>query len=140
MIVKDLFVVLLGLGGGLVAGCGFVAFLTVLGIVPRLVQLSKTARFIQSYEWSVVLGALAGTWGSLRNPAGQFSPLLAVPAGLFCGVFVGMLAAALTEVINVIPIFAKRIGIDGQLASALMAIALGKIIGSLFQWLYFINL
>ncbi|MEH7228677.1 stage V sporulation protein AB, partial [Bacillus safensis] len=47
MIGKWLFVVLVGLGGGLTVGAGFVAFLTVLGIIPRLMQLTKTHRFIQ---------------------------------------------------------------------------------------------
>ncbi|KYC64024.1 hypothetical protein B4100_3158 [Heyndrickxia coagulans] len=58
---------------------------------------------------------------------------------MFCGLFVGMLAAALTEVVNVIPIFSKRIGMDGRLAGALMAIVLGKVAGALFQWLYYVN-
>ncbi|GER66075.1 stage V sporulation protein AB [Weizmannia acidilactici] len=137
-IVKEMFAAFCGLGGGLVAGCGYVAFLTVLGIVPRLVQLSKTAKFIQYYEWAVVLGVLSGTWWGLGDAGGRLPLFVAAPAGLFCGVFVGMLAAALTEVINVIPIFSKRIGMDRRLISALMAIVIGKVAGSLFQWLYFV--
>lgn len=36
MIVSILFVIFVGLGGGLTVGAGFVAFLTVMGIVPAL--------------------------------------------------------------------------------------------------------
>ncbi|KHD85825.1 stage V sporulation protein AB [Bacillus ginsengihumi] len=132
-------VILIGLGSGLMVGCGFVAFLTVLGIVPRLTQLSKSDHLVQYYEWAIVLGVVLGTWTELRNIVLHLGGIISIPIGLFSGIFVGMLAAALTEVVNVIPIFAKRIGIDGQLISALMAIVLGKVVGSLFQWIYFVN-
>jgi stage V sporulation protein AB len=56
------------------------------------------------------------------------------------GVFFGMLAAALTEVLNVLPILTKRIGVNEQIITLLMAIVLGKIVGSLFHWLYFVHL
>ena len=55
------------------------------------------------------------------------------------GVFVGMLAAALTEVLNVFPILAKRVGIEDRIIILIMAIVLGKIFGSLFHWIYFVN-
>jgi stage V sporulation protein AB len=53
--------------------------------------------------------------------------------------FIGMLAAALTEVLNVFPILAKRIGLGDKIVILLMAIVFGKIIGSLFHWIYFVN-
>ncbi|GAA3322487.1 hypothetical protein GCM10020331_042560 [Ectobacillus funiculus] len=59
---------------------------------------------------------------------------------MLCGVFVGMLSAALTEVLNVLPILAKRIGVDGKkIVVLLMALVLGKVLGSLFHWLYLIK-
>ena len=39
MIIKSLFIIFIGLAGGLSVGAGYVAFLTVLGIIPRLTQL-----------------------------------------------------------------------------------------------------
>jgi stage V sporulation protein AB len=50
-----------------------------------------------------------------------------------------MLAAALTEVLNVFPILAKRIGIADKIVILLMAIVFGKVAGSLFHWPYFID-
>src|SRR5699024_12191831 len=41
--------------------------------------------------------------------------------GIFHGIFVGMLAAALTEVLNVFPILSKRIGVNHSLKWLLMA-------------------
>jgi stage V sporulation protein AB len=56
------------------------------------------------------------------------------------GIFNGMLAAALTEVLNVFPVLSKRIGIQEKIIYLLMALVLGKIAGSLFQWIYFVDL
>lgn len=139
MIIKIPAVIFIGIASGLTVGAGFVAFLSVLGIIPRLMQLSKTMKMIHWYEWAVVLGALSGVAASLRNPILGIADYFLIPMGLAGGVFYGMLAAGLTEVLNVLPILAKRIGIDGKLLSLLMAIVFGKIFGSVFQWVYFIH-
>jgi stage V sporulation protein AB len=78
-------------------------------------------------------------FASLRDPALHISVYFLIPLGLTGGVFVGMLAAGLTEVVNVFPILTKRIRLDGQIIILIMAIVLGKIFGSIFQWLYFIK-
>lgn len=139
MTISVLFVIFVGCASGLAVGSGFVAFLTVLGVIPRLTQLTKTMRLISWYEWAVVLGAILGTIGSLRDPVLGFSPYVTIPLGLAGGVFIGMLAAALTEVLNVLPILAKRVRVDDKLEILLMAIVLGKIFGSLFHWIYFVG-
>lgn len=69
-----------------------------------------------------------------------FFPAFLIPIGLMYGIFIGMLAAALTEVTNVLPILAKRIGVDDQIVWLLMAIVIGKVAGSLFHWMYFARL
>lgn len=132
-------VIFIGLASGLAVGSGFVAFLTVLGIIPRLTQLTKTMKMIRFYEWAVILGVVVGGIGTLWDPLLFFSPYILIPIGLATGVFIGMVAAGLTEVLNVLPILAKRIGIDGQIVILLMAIVFGKIFGSLYQWIYFVD-
>ncbi|MGD6804081.1 stage V sporulation protein AB [Rossellomorea vietnamensis] len=129
-----------GLAGGLAVGSGLVAFLTVLGIIPRLTQLTKTMKMIHFYEWAVVFGAVIGSIFSLNEFTLIFSPFVLIPIGLMSGTFVGMLAAALTEVLNVLPILTKRIGINDRIITLLMAIVFGKVLGSLFHWLYFVRL
>lgn len=47
MVIKSVFLAFIGFGGGIAVGSGFVAFLTVLGIIPRLMQLSKTFCYIR---------------------------------------------------------------------------------------------
>lgn len=139
MTIKIILTIFLGVASGLSVGAGFVAFLTVLGIIPRLTQLTKTMKMIQSYEWAVVIGALTGVFASLRDPLLNQSPYLLIPLGITGGVFIGMLAAGLTEALNVFPILAKRIRLDGEIVILIMAIVLGKIFGSIFQWLYFVH-
>jgi stage V sporulation protein AB len=139
MTIEILTVIFVGFAGGLVVGTGFVAFLVVLGVIPRLTQLTKTMQWIRAYEWSAVTGAVAGGWMSLRHSVLYISKYWLIPIGLLHGVFIGMLAAALTEVLNVWPILAKRIGVDDKIVILLMAIVFGKIAGSLFQWIYFVN-
>jgi len=138
-VISNLLLIIIGFSGGLSVGCGFVAFLTVLGIIPRLSQLTKTYGAIRKYEWGVVLGVIAGTWFGLRNDELGLPAYLLLPIGLAAGMFVGMLAAALTEVLNVFPILAKRLGINEQILLLLMAIVLGKVLGSLFHWTFFID-
>ncbi|MGX6442633.1 stage V sporulation protein AB [Neobacillus sp. K501] len=139
MTIKIIVVMFVGLASGLAVGSGFVAFLTVLGIIPRLTQLSKTMKMIHHYEWAVVLGALTGVVASLRDPVLGVTPYIMIPLGLADGIFVGMLAAGLTEALNVFPVLAKRMGIDGKIIILIMAIVLGKIAGSIFQWVYFVH-
>ncbi|WP_409297979.1 stage V sporulation protein AB [Peribacillus sp. SCS-26] len=140
MMIELVAVLLVGLAGGLAVGSGFVAFLTVLGIVPRLTQLTKTIHKTRQYEWAVILGALTGGWLSLGEPVLHAAPIILMPIGLASGIFNGMLAAALTEVLNVLPILSKRIGVQEKIVYLMMALVLGKVLGSLFQWIFYVDL
>lgn len=137
MTIHVISILFVGLAGGLAVGSGFVAFLTVLGVIPRLTQLTKTQSMLRYYEWSVIAGVLCGSWLSLRQPFLNGPMFILAVIGLLSGVFNGMLAAALTEVLNVFPILAKRIGIHEKIVYLLMAFVFGKICGSLFQWVFF---
>ncbi|WP_240377658.1 stage V sporulation protein AB [Bacillus piscicola] len=139
MVLEILVTALIGLGGGLAVGSGLVAFISVLGIIPRLVQLSKTYQAIHAYEIAVIAGAMAGSFATLHHLELHLPRVVTMPIGLAAGIFVGMLAAALTEVLNVFPILAKRIGLEKNIIILVMAIVLGKIVGSLFHWLFFVD-
>ncbi|WP_208588174.1 stage V sporulation protein AB [Gracilibacillus suaedae] len=130
----------IGFGSGLMVGAGFVAFLTVLGIIPRLVQLSKSIDWMKHYQASVIVGTLLGTYLSFTEWTLNLPVYILGFWGLLHGIFIGMLAAALTEVLNVFPILMKRLGIDKELLWLLMAIVIGKIAGSLFHWIIFVDI
>jgi len=137
MIISYLVEIIVGLSAGLAVGSGFVAFLTVLGVIPRLVQLSKAREFIRHFEWAVVLGAMVGIYLSFGELKFVTHPIFEAYWGLLHGIFIGMLAAGLTEVLNVFPILARRMHVHDYIPYLLMALVLGKIIGSLFQWIIF---
>lgn len=138
-IASSVLLMLIGLSGGLIVGSGLVALLTVLSLIPRLVQITKCESHLIYFQWAVVFGAFASTLFTSFCPPLYLAPgWLAVP-GLFMGLFVGLLAAALTEVLNVIPILAKRIYVYEYLHLFILALALGKITGSLFYWMYFVK-
>lgn len=138
LVIENLILIILGLAGGLAVGAGYVAFLTVLNIIPRLTQLTKTRKLLKFYELAVILGALWSGWSGLRDYSFNFADGLTLFIGLFSGIFIGMLAAALTEVLNVIPVLTKRIGMNDKLMLFMLAIIFGKMFGSLFHWLYFV--
>ncbi|OYD09981.1 stage V sporulation protein AB [Paludifilum halophilum] len=126
-----------GLAGGLAVGSGFVAFLTVLDVIPRLTVMSRAQKVVPLYEYALIFGALISTWVDFRGWSASLIPISAVPVGALAGCFVGLLAAALTEVINVLPILAKRMGLKSRIMYLLMAMVIGKVVGSLFQWILF---
>ena len=61
---------------------------------------------------------------------------LLVLIGVFAGIFVGCLSIALSEVLDGIPIFARRIRLKMGVSIAVLMVAVGKIAGSI---VYFIN-
>lgn len=127
----------IGLAGGVAVGSGTVAFLIVLDIIPRLAQLTHSFGRIRLYERAVVAGSVFWTFADFfdwRFSASGFAPAL---FGLFAGCFVGLLAAALTEVVNVFPVLAKRLGMVRHLVTLLMAMVFGKVAGSLYEFLLY---
>src|SRR5690625_4002423 len=108
-IISQLFI---GFSSGIAVGAGFVAVLTMLGIVPRLLNLGQTPYQINWYTLSLVLGTLVGSFLTFTEIKLNL-PFIILPLwGLFHGLFIGMVIAALAEVLNVYPIIAKRIGLS----------------------------
>lgn len=138
---KDLaanaFLAFFGLAGGIAVGSGMVAFLVVLDIIPRLAQITRSFDQVLRFESAVVIGSVFWTFADFFTWSVPLWPAVSSFVGLFDGIFVGMLAAALTEVLNVFPILAKRLKLNGMLVWLLMAMVLGKVCGSLFDWLVF---
>ncbi|MGN7455856.1 stage V sporulation protein AB [Paenibacillus pasadenensis] len=137
-LLAGLFMAMLGLAGGIAVGSGMVALLIVFDLIPRLAQLARAFRLSAAFESAVVGGSLFWTWADFFGWRAPLPAALALPLpGLLCGMFIGMLAAALTEVMNVLPILAKRLRLTGYLGALVMAMVLGKTAGSLFDWLVY---
>lgn len=127
--------ILLGLSSGGVVAAGIFSFISAIGIVPRMAKRTATQKYIPLYEDMITIGGVFGTttmFVSYHLPIGNI--LVAIFA-FANGIFVGCLAIALAEVLNVIPIFLRRSRIVAGIPMFICSIALGKIFGS---FLYFI--
>ncbi|MDQ0194507.1 stage V sporulation protein AB [Paenibacillus wynnii] len=128
---------LLGIAGGVAVGSGVIALFIVLDMIPRLAQLTSSYNKVHWYEGAMVGGSLIGTLSDFWNWRISAGPIVELGVGLFDGIFVGLLAAALTEVLNVLPILAKRLNMTRYLFGMLMAMVCGKVAGSLFDWVVY---
>lgn len=127
----------LGLASGLAVGSGLVAFLVVLDVIPRLAQISGCTSRGPALEAAVVAGAVFWTCADFFGIRLGMPDFVLPAVGLLVGGFVGTVAAALTEVLNVFPILARRLRMEEWLRWLLAAMVLGKVLGSLFEWLAF---
>ena len=133
---KQVLMALIGLsGGGIVAG-GLFGFIVSLGVVSDFADRTRTADKVLLYEDAVALGGIVG---NLLYTYRVVLPGMSWGLGLFgllAGIFVGCWAMALTEILNVFPIFTRRIRLTKGIAYIILSVAIGKGIGSLvyFFW------
>jgi stage V sporulation protein AB len=132
---RGVMVFVAGLAGGFAVGSAFVALLIVLDIVPRLVQFTRAHRRSWAFESALLCGSMYFNCADFFHWSLPLPKITLLVPAIFQGVFVGMLAAALTEVLNVIPILTKRLKLKPYLFALLLAMALGKVAGSLVDWL-----
>lgn len=115
---------------------GLFAFLALVGVVTRLAAGTTTAKYLMFYEDMALFGCTAGNVLFLYRfalPLGN--PFLGM-YGIGAGVFTGCLAAALAEVVNMIPVLSERVNLKKGMTGIMVMFALGKLVGSLFGLLY----
>ncbi|MBD5549995.1 MAG: hypothetical protein HDQ96_02290 [Lachnospiraceae bacterium] len=154
------FLAVYGVSSGFLVSAGIFTVLLAVGLTPRFVGKTHTAKKIFLYEGCITAGAVLGTffgivpvlshtgvlirqWISQSGIEGGLSFLQVIDiggeiflavAGLFIGMFVGCLALAIAEMLNSIPIFARRISYRHGLGIAVLAVAIGKLLGSLYYF------
>lgn len=156
MFIRQIFLAVLGASFGFIVSGGVFTVLISVGLIPRFAGKMHIAKHIFILEEMVVLGTLAGDFLSVFSDYGklgewvlshrifgaQATPgvwhaagnLMLILFGVFSGIFVGCLALAIAEMLNTIPIFARRIGFRHGLGFAILAVALGKLAGSLIYF------
>lgn len=129
---KQVALAFIGLSAGGVIAAGVFAFLAIIGVFPRLIGKTGTKRHILLYDTVIVAGGVTGNLLDLYeipvNFGGNF--LLAV-FGLAVGIFVGCLVMSLAETLKTVPVINRRIGLAVGLQYVILAIAAGKLVGSL---------
>lgn len=163
-ILQILFYILFGLcGGGLVAA-GLFAFITILGLVPRLAARTHTASQIHRYENWIVAGALfgnllnlhqvpfyqMGVWlgntlpawlsGGWEKGLALVSSIVPVVMGTVSGIFVGCLVMSLAETLDALPTMSRRVHLSVGIQYIIEALAIGKLVGSLVYFYFQISM
>ena len=132
---KEIFLVVFSVASGLMVSAGVFAFIAAIGIIPRMAWRTGTRHYVRFYEDVIVLGGLFGTttmFVDYRLPPWWW---LMIAVAALEGVFVGVLAMALTEVLNVMPILMRRTRLTKGLQWIILSFALGKVAGSLIYYL-----
>lgn len=143
---------LAGLSFGMLAAAGVFTVLSAVGLIPRFAGKTHSAKEVWLYENMVMTGTIVGCVSSIFHRYLHIGSWLkeALPglgrlwealgqgflgiSGLFYGMFVGCLALAIAEMLDSIPILTRRISFRHGLGCVVLAMAVGKLCGSL---LYF---
>lgn len=125
-----------GLCGGLLVAGGLFAFLALVGVVTRLAAGTTTAKYLMFYEDAALLGCTAGNLLFLYRFGLPLGNIFLGMYGLGSGVFTGCLAAALAEVVNMMPVLSERVSLKKGMVGIMVLFALGKAAGSLFGLLW----
>ncbi len=145
---KELRYVLLivsGISAGFATAAAFVAFITLLGIFSKYAAKTRTARECITYENFLIFGILTSTLVQFFlsfHTIGADTPAIPVhwlgiailiAIGFFGGIYTGFLIGGLSEVVNSIPIFARKTHIAKKLPYVIYSLALGKGLFNIIQ-------
>lgn len=125
-----------GISFGAAVAAGLFAFITTVGVVTRLAAGTKTAKYVMLYETIAIIGVTAANSVDLFQVGFPAGTVFRSVCGLFFGVFVGCLAAALAEVVNVFPVMTRRIKLKVGMAYLVLAFALGKGFGAWYHLMW----
>lgn len=132
-IVRTIVYYLTGIAFGAAVAAGLFAFITTVGVVTRLAAGTKTAKHVMLYETIAIFGVTLANGFDLFQWEILCGVVCRTLCGFFSGVFVGCLAAALAEVVNVLPVMTRRIRLKVGMPYLILAFALGKGFGAWYH-------
>ena len=131
---EQVFLGILGVSSGLIVAGGVIALMVGLGIITRFVGIVHQAKRVWLFEDAILLGGIFGNWMTVYAPAVPVGVVGLGILGLFSGIFVGGWILALAEIVNIFPILARRIGLVKGFSVVIIAIAAGKVAGSMIHF------
>ena len=127
----NILLAVIGFSAGVIVASGLFSFIIELGVISDFADRTHTGKHILLYEDCVALGGILANifWVfHISLPGGN---VLAAVFGILGGIFVGCWAMALAEMLNVFPIFIRRIKIIQSVPYLILGIAFGKTAGAL---------
>lgn len=141
--------VILGFCFGMVVSGGVFSVVVAVGMAPRFAIKTKTSSMVMLYEECIIFGAIFGTVLSVFRQAKIIGEIVRGHIwiqniinillgywGIMAGMFVGCLAIAIAEMLDAIPIFLRRVKMRHGLGICILAIAIGKVFGSIIYFLF----
>lgn len=132
---EQVFLGIIGGSAGLAVAGGLFAFIVELGVVADFADRTHTAEHILLYEDSVALGGIFGNLMSCFQIVIPYGGVLLPIAGILSGIFVGCWSMALAEILNVFPIFIRRVKLVRYVKWFIVGIAAGKGMGAVLGFL-----
>jgi stage V sporulation protein AB len=143
---KYLLLYVIGFSAGFITAASYVAFIAMIGIFPKIAAKTKTAKQCILYENCLILGILLATFLQFfsntfaTNSTSHFLPppiigiVTLIIIGLFGGIYIGFLIGGLSEVLNTIPIFARKAKLTNQVSYIILFLSLGKLAFTILQF------
>lgn len=147
--IRYILLIISGLSAGFLTAAAYVAFIAMLGIFPKIAAKTKTANQCMLYENCLVFGILLSTllqfcvtYHSAGIPEATRFPTLPgiitlCTIGLFGGIYIGFLIGGLSEILNVVPVYARKANIKKRIGLIILFLALGKGTFTLVQFFLF---
>ena len=130
-LLQIIFLALLGLSAGMIVAGGVFSFIVELGVISDFADRTHTGNHILIYEDMVAAGAILGNLFQIFEVNLPGRMIFLAIYGLFGGIFVGCWAMALAEILNVFPIFIRRIKLLRYVPYLIASVAIGKGMGAL---------
>lgn len=131
MWVRLIILALIGASAGLMVSAGLFALIVEIGILTDFADRTHTADKILLYEDCTVLGGIIGNILSIFQVKIVGLQFLLPVLGIFSGIFVGGWSMALAEIMNVFPVFIRRLKIVRYTTAFIVSIAVGRSLGAL---------
>ena len=129
---------IIGLSAGVVIAGGLFSFIASLGVVSDLADRTHTGHYVKVYEDAITLGGVIGNIVYFFRPSLLVGEVFLAPLGILIGIFVGCEIMALAEVLNVFPIFIRRVKLVRYAPYFILMMALGKTVGEMvfafYKW------
>ena len=135
MLIKILFIILIGLSAGGVTATGLFALISSIGLINRYADVTNTTESIMLYEEMIIFGAGIGNiWYIFELPI-KLGVAGVILYGAVSGIFIGTFLICLAETVKVLPILAHRVKLKKCLGFVVLFIAIGKMVGHLVYYL-----
>ena len=134
MLIRQILMAVIGLSAGILVAGGLFGFIVELGVIADFADRTHTGNKIHLYEDCAALGGIRGNVIFVYSIPIPYGKILLIPIGLLIGIFVGCWAMALAEILNVFPIFIRRLKITKYIAGLICAMALGRGVGGVIYF------